>query len=201
MRLFIPDIGQEFRLAEDWTFLLMNEGRNTDLWEAMNFENHPDVKAHNEYIQDIHDQIRDKDARMRRWVTAWLDAQPKVKAVLPFSGYFNGNGSGKPFMDGFHEYCKLPEGEHYQKLLEEQRAIQVLKMSVTIPKDSVLKVDRVYIRKGANDFSSITFWLSDSPDDRLRKPRNKKDTTAKLQRKIRFWAHLTDVNRIEFVDE
>lgn len=47
---------------------------------------------------------------------------------------------------------------------------------VTILKDEVLKVDRVYIRKGSEEYSSISF----------------------LWNKKRFWAKLHDVNNIEF---
>lgn len=49
----------------------------------------------------------------------------------------------------------------------------------TFPKGTVLEVDRIYIRKGAEDFSSLTF----------------KWRTPKM---VRFWAKLEDVNRIEF---
>ncbi len=54
--------------------------------------------------------------------------------------------------------------------------------SVTIEKGATLKIDRIYIRKGAQDFSSITFYL----------------TSDKFKKKVRFWAKLKDVNNIEF---
>lgn len=57
---------------------------------------------------------------------------------------------------------------------------------VTIPKDTVLTVDRVYIRKGVSAFSSLTF--------RIPKDKNKKHIYAG----VRFWAKLSDVNKIEF---
>jgi hypothetical protein len=57
---------------------------------------------------------------------------------------------------------------------------------VTIPKDTILTVDRVYIRKGVSDFSSLTF--------RIPKDKNKKHIYAG----VRFWAKLSDVNKIEF---
>ena len=53
-------------------------------------------------------------------------------------------------------------------------------ISYTFPKDTILKVDRIYIRKGAEDFSSLTFYVTI----------NKKA--------YRFWAKLEDVNNIEF---
>lgn len=51
---------------------------------------------------------------------------------------------------------------------------------ISLPKGTVLKIDRIYIRKGLSDFSSITF------------------TTKINNKRIRFWAKLKDVNNIEF---
>lgn len=48
---------------------------------------------------------------------------------------------------------------------------------VTIPKGEVLKVDRIYIRKNASEFSSVSFYWG----------------------KKRFWVKLIDVNSMEFV--
>jgi hypothetical protein len=56
----------------------------------------------------------------------------------------------------------------------------------TIPKGTVLVVNRVYIRNGAKDFSSITFKIEYSPNKTL----NKK----------RFWSKLIDVNNIYYND-
>jgi hypothetical protein len=54
---------------------------------------------------------------------------------------------------------------------------------VTLPAETILKVDRIYIRKGAADYDSITFNIIYSPHSHLY---NKK--------KLRFWAKLTDIN-------
>ena len=73
--------------------------------------------------------------------------------------------------------------------------------SVTIPKGSVLKVDRIFIRKNMSDFSSLTFFIVDSPLDEL-KPTNKSPnpiTTFSVGKVVRFWAKLDDCNRIQFV--
>lgn len=83
---------------------------------------------------------------------------------------------------------------------------------ITIPTGSVLKVSRVYIRNGAREFSSLTFWLDevsgmllfDPIDDyedffyeteELVVPKGK--GKAKRKSKPRFWAKLADVNLIE----
>lgn len=57
---------------------------------------------------------------------------------------------------------------------------------VTIPKDTILGVDRIYIRKGVSAYSSITFTIP--------KVLNKKNPFAGT----RFWVKLSDVNKIEF---
>lgn len=63
---------------------------------------------------------------------------------------------------------------------------------LTLPAGTTLKVDRIYIRKGAGDFDSVTFWM---------KGGNKVVPFAKGKPKaIRFWAKLADVNRIIIED-
>jgi len=52
----------------------------------------------------------------------------------------------------------------------------------SLPIKTVLKIDRIYIRKGNSDYSSITFWAK-HPEIKL---------------KQRFWVKLQDANNIEF---
>lgn len=56
---------------------------------------------------------------------------------------------------------------------------------VTVPKGTVLTVDRVYIRQGIGNYDSVTFRIlkGDSPDERFHK--------------TRFWAKLEDCNNME----
>ncbi len=61
------------------------------------------------------------------------------------------------------------------------RSEQPAPRSVTIPKHTLLTVDRIYIRQGGPEFSSVTFRIGTS-----------KDFTGKP----RFWAKLEDVNQI-----
>lgn len=58
--------------------------------------------------------------------------------------------------------------------------------TVTLKAGQRLSIDRVYIRKGASDFSSITFNYIGAPRGSGR---------------VRFWAKLSDVNNIEFEHE
>lgn len=53
---------------------------------------------------------------------------------------------------------------------------------VSLPKGTVLSVDRIYIRKGCEDYNSVTFRI--------------KECVHKKYEKARFWAKLNDVNKI-----
>lgn len=67
---------------------------------------------------------------------------------------------------------------------------------ITLLKDTVLRVDRIYIRKGASDYSSVTFNVMQSPEKFLTLAKDG-GTFPKGTRR-RFWAKLQDVNAIEF---
>ena len=72
---------------------------------------------------------------------------------------------------------------------------------VTLPKGTVLRVDRIFIRKNMTDYSSITFFIIDSPDEKL-KPTNLGNnpiTTFSVGKVVRFWAKLDDCTEMEFV--
>lgn len=56
---------------------------------------------------------------------------------------------------------------------------------VTLNSGAELKIDRIYIRKGNSEYSSVSFWYNPTPG-------------IKKSRSYRFWAKLSDVNNIEF---
>jgi hypothetical protein len=55
---------------------------------------------------------------------------------------------------------------------------------VTLPKDTVLTVDRIYIRQGKKDYDSITFVVRDSPQFG--------------NKRARFFVRLSEVNGMEY---
>ena len=63
---------------------------------------------------------------------------------------------------------------------------------VTLPKGASLTVDRIYIRKGAAEFSSLTFLLPVTPQIK------KHFDYTGTKKSFRFWVKLTDANNIEF---
>lgn len=68
----------------------------------------------------------------------------------------------------------------------------------TIPAGAVLKIDRVYIRKGSKDFSSVTFlWKGEALPAKVETYSNGQEYKIPRQ-PVRFWAKLADVNNIEF---
>jgi hypothetical protein len=71
-------------------------------------------------------------------------------------------------------------------------------LPATIPAGAVLKIDRVYIRKGSKDFSSVTFlWKGERLPAHIETYSD--GYTAKIPAiPVRFWAKLVDVNNIEF---
>jgi len=81
----------------------------------------------------------------------------------------------------------------------------------TIPAGSILKVDRIYIRKGKGEYSSLTFLWKDMRTkpkflDKVATSYSGRDLfgdsrsyqAKKPARPVRFWAKLDDVNKIEF---
>lgn len=67
---------------------------------------------------------------------------------------------------------------------------------VTFPKGTVMAVERIYIRRGASDYDSVTFRTITSPDPRLASKKNGGTGS------VRFFAALWDVNNmdVEVVD-
>ena len=80
---------------------------------------------------------------------------------------------------------------------------------VTVPAGAELKLDRIYIRKGNSEYSSVTFlWMGERTcqkfvEESVRRydgPYSWVDipyTSKKPGRAVRFWAKLDDVNKIE----
>lgn len=74
---------------------------------------------------------------------------------------------------------KIDVNFEWRPLISEPKPEQ--KYSITIPKKTILRIDRIYVRKGASNYSSLSFII-DSGE----------------WKKCRFWAKLFDVNNIEF---
>ncbi len=131
MKLYVPEIGDELKLAADWRFKTIAEHRNSVLFDVF----------------EVPDDVRyPKADEHTRWPS-------------------NGLNRWEP-----------------------------LDVEFVLPAGTILKLDRVYIRKGAGDYSSLTFFIVDSPDKRT--VTKKKGGTA--PKAVRFWVNLPETRNIEF---
>lgn len=73
-------------------------------------------------------------------------------------------------------------------------------VNFTIPHGTILQVDRIFIRKDMSDYSSLTFYVIDSPDIDLRPIGNIPNviTSFSVGKIVRFWAKLSDCNLLQF---
>jgi hypothetical protein len=74
------------------------------------------------------------------------------------------------------------------KLSQTGHGVDMQTVMLTIPKDAVLRVDRIYIRKGKKEWDSITFVITRHPSI----------PSKGFSGVGRFWAKLVDVNGIKF---
>jgi hypothetical protein len=95
---------------------------------------------------------------------------------------------------------------------ETEYATRMTGLPVTIPAGNILKVDRIYIRKGQEEFNSMTFLWKDMSipgrteertgsrfDSLFAKAPTKFKYTKKIPKKpVRFWVKMDDANQIEF---
>lgn len=166
--LWIPALGTRLKLAEDWAFPLHNEYRNEDVVKALvepTFVTMRDV-----WRKDDADRVlEEKPVYFRNF---------KVLGPAPDQEIWDCRQGG---------YVKVPTVEISYEV---DRYPEVT--NVTIPAGTVLIVDRIYIRKGLEEFNSVTFRIDDCPDDRLR-PKKRK---GQFKGQARFWAKLKDVNGI-----
>lgn len=97
--------------------------------------------------------------------------------------------------------------ESLMKVLGDKREVEwryrlMTSIPAMIPAGEVLKVDRIYIRKGLEEFDSITFlWKNMRTEPQLLTQTNWQGGTyqVKIPRKpVRFWVKLEDANTIEF---
>lgn len=149
------------------------------------------------YIPEIGDKIRlTEDWSFRLFSESRNDALFKllnIKERGPFIAF-----KGKNFyfqcrkLEGLGTRCEwfASDGDMLasypaakQAVLHKQHKQEDPGTLVTLKVGQVLGIDRIYIRKGAKDYSSVTFNYIGAP---------------KGSGRIRFWAKLDDVNNIIF---
>lgn len=195
MNLYIPEIGDQIVLAKDWSFALHPERRNTDLAAYFGYY----FKYDNPNNLWIDENILPK---MK---------EPDYKVNYPSQGNYGRYsiilGASTKYED-YQKECKeaeqaCPEFVKYwadhKQWNEKAKEVGMETLDVALPAGTILGIDRIYIRKGAKDYSSITFFaknLGSVMVDVSRWSTRKKKTITK--KAMRFWVKLEDANNIEF---
>lgn len=188
MKLFIPEIGTRIQLTKDWTFSLFHERRNFPFFKGelpgelekaievnrKNFEQLKAEKNNNEkQANEIAYKIVQEIGLTHKYPTLqdfWRGRDMKELHLFRESSLykqyvlFNNKVTNVNIYAGMEDYYfRKSNGSKYIH---------------TLPKGTILEVDRIYIRQGNKECSSLTF---------------------KIRRKkvLRFWAKLQDVNNIE----
>jgi hypothetical protein len=158
MKLYIPELGDRLKLEEDWSFEPVLDRRNLTIFEGL-----MDKEKWNSLTTTIfnrkNNELINKNFPEKFDITLG-EFKDLPKELISYSSRYN----------------------NYSLLYNNKE--KLLGTEITIPKDSILKVDRIYIRKGADDYSSVTFYIESIPG-------------IKFKKKIRFFASLRDVNNIE----
>jgi hypothetical protein len=184
MKLYIPEIGDHITLTQDWVFTLYPEDRNQDLGE---FFRHY-LKGYNGLWVD-----REILAPMRQ---NDYDVKYPDESQMRGISYEQRNSLYKQAEQNCPEYVKY--WDDYKIWSDEADRIGKDKLEVTLPAGTILSVDRIYIRKGASDFSSITFYAKSLGEIQRQTSRWSRDQKPKKKKSLRFWAKLEDCNKINF---
>lgn len=175
MRFYVPEIGDRITLVSDWTFTLYNEHRNSDVWRSLDSDSSPEMAA-----------LRKTKAELEaEWDRGQVEWYHKV---------------AKPYAHSTLSYWTSEIKPECQAAFDDWRERRIAhnandNVPLTLPAGTVLTVDRIYIRKGQGDYSSLTFYIAETSHPTLTR-----DKTAKGFKKgrKRFWAKLHDVNAIDF---
>lgn len=176
MTLALVDIGDTLRLTADWTFQLHQEGRNHEF--ALGLD-------------------------LLSVGTAWDTLMHRIGIVTGKNYY-----QTRPFPESERYYFERDlatriHGSRRAALAMEELSefdrgtvelLNAFTLHATIPAGAELTVDRVYIRKGAKDFSSLSFLVTDpAPFGQRLAPVAKRG----FKKAHRFWAKLADCRRME----
>jgi len=183
MKLYIPEINDEIRLLEDWIFDLHAEERNKSLGS---------INDHYLFYHFGGKWLDRKDVPEMRPI----DYEVKYPNYSDFIRY-------ERHWEKHQEACKIAEQncEAYVKYENDTKEWRSKAepcgkelITVTIPAGTVLKIDRIYIRRGLSEYSSLTFSTHDLGNTELINPYRAK--SKKKLSSIRFWAKLADCNNI-----
>lgn len=225
MKMFIPEIGTDIILRKPWTFELIVENRNLEMFKRLfdytdgyiDFDNKYEfmVTCDNEYCaRGVFDLIKpymfnnlgseDFISNVKTDIKRVIDRNPillkNIKHIkITLRDKFSNSLLSHHLIQNMYQLKETFTVDGVNCIVDIQ--LNYRDLFVTIPEHTELKVDRIYIRKGNKDFSSVTF-ISQNSLNVLFKPK-KKLTKQEKQRhpnfgSLRFFAKLSDVNKIEF---
>ena len=188
MKLYVPEIGDHIRLTKDWSFTLHPESRNVTLAELFGYRQFG-------YNGGWLDRSKIEDEPARDYVINYPTEEDFGSRSI--------FGTRWSYDDRQKAYKQAEEqSESYQAYLKayidwnkRAKAIAIKEIPITLPAGTVLAVDRIYIRKGSSDYSSITFYAKGLGESEITNRWSGRTTKWKAQR---FWAKLSDCNQIEF---
>ena len=192
MKLYIPEIGDHIVLIKDWTFDLYAENRNEQLGAL--FGHYLSGGYRGGWIEEeVHPRFRSHDYT----VDYPSENGPKFRKMFGGVDYNALQKARKEAEESCPEFVKY--WADHKRWNDRAAEIMKDKLTITIPTGTTLAVDRIYIRKGASDYSSITFYAKQLGEVTIPGSRwswgNPKSKKVKAQR---FWAKLADCNNIEF---
>lgn len=191
MKLYVPEIGDHIRLTKDWSFTLYPENRNVTLAE---FFGYGEFGYNNAWL----DRTKIEDEPARDYVI-YYPSEEEFKRGLFGRNYFEEKQKAyrqaEEQSESYQAYLKA-----YTEWKKRAEEIALKEITITLPVGTVLAVDRIYIRKGSSDYSSITFYAKGLGESEVKNRWSNRVTKWKAQR---FWAKLSDCNKIEFelIDE
>lgn len=189
MQLYVPEIGDEIRLTNDWTFELHAEYRNEQLAALFGYYIQMSLLVN----ESIVPKIRPVDYKID---------YPDLKDPR-FRKHFGGIDHNAYYKECDEARNSCPEYVKYQadstEWYDNIKKHGTPTVSVTLPAGTLLKIDRIYIRKGSSDFSSITFYAKGLGEVMVSSNRWTVNSLKTTKRKAqRFWAKLADCNQIQF---
>lgn len=171
MTLYVPEIGDNLLLTRNWQFKLHPERRNSSIYTTMGLTPFS-------WWKPIEGKFDRYNRQEQEHIEGWIDTN---QFVQPDYKTYNGNwGTYHKDYDAWSEVAK--------------KNMIINDIIVNFPAGTLLKVDRIYIRKGAKDYSSVTFHAKNIEIVNGEFVISKK----KKPKSFRFWAKLHDCNNINF---
>lgn len=202
MKFYVPEIGDDIVLTEDWSFSLFPESRNNDLAALQGYYLHSgrdgSGKSFEGWVSEHEvSHLRDPDYNV---VYPPIDnfRVTGLKSVLSRGSYdhaawYQAREEAEKNNTEFAKYW----ADH--KIWQEECDKKYKPvLAITLPKGTHLKVDRIYVRKGSSDFSSITFFAKNLGEVMVRTGWSWHNKKMKKKKSLRFWAKLVDCNTINF---